>query len=78
MPLYLLFASLYYPLCLPHRQVKLFRERLKFHPVKPAALKNPPPEFVMDKLVDKPRPLGACEIGGVVGSHDQLSLSVLN
>lgn len=78
MPLYLLLASLYYPLSLTDGKPEFLREGFKLDPIEPAALKNPPPEFVMDKLIDQLRPLGACEIGGVVGSHDQLSLSVLN
>ena len=69
MPLYLLLASLYYPLCLPYRQLKMLREGLEFFAIEPSSLEDLAPLPIMDALIDKPRPLGAREIGEIVGFH---------
>lgn len=69
MPLYLLLASLYYPLCLPDGQLKMLREGLEFLTVEPAALKNISPFPIMDALINDSRPLGSREVSHVVSSH---------
>lgn len=69
MPLYLLLASLYYPLCLPDGQLKMLREGLEFLTVEPAALKNISPFLIMDALINDSRPLGSREVSHVVSSH---------
>ena len=69
MPLYLLLASLYYPLRLPDGKLELLREGLKLNSVEPASLENIPPFPIMDALVDKPRPFGSREVSHVVSSH---------
>ena len=69
MSLYLLFASLYYPLRLPDGQLKMLREGLEFFVVEPSSLEDLAPLPIMDALVDKPRPLRAREISQIVCLH---------
>lgn len=69
MPLYLLLASLYYPLCLSNGQLKMLREGLELFVVEPSSLEDLAPLPIMDALIDKPRPLRAREISHVVSSH---------
>lgn len=69
MPLYLLLASLYYPLRLPDGQLKMLREGLEFFVVEPSSLEDLAPLPIMDALVDKPRPLRAREISQIVCLH---------
>lgn len=69
MPLYLLLASLYYPLSLPDGKPEFLREGFKLNSVEPAALKNISPFSIMDALIDNSRPLGSSEVSHVVSSH---------
>lgn len=69
MPLYLLLASLYYPLCLPDGQLKMLREGLEFLTVEPSSLEDLAPLSIMDALIDDSRPLGSSEVSHVVSSH---------
>lgn len=77
MPLYLLLASLYYPLCLPDGQLKMLREGLEFLTVEPSSLEDLAPLSIMDALIDEPRPLSSREISQIVCLHYS-SLSSLN
>lgn len=69
MPLYLLLASLYYPLRLPDRQLKVLREGLEFFAIEPSSLEDLAPLPIMDALIDKSRPLRAREISQIVCLH---------
>lgn len=69
MPLYLLLASLYYPLCLSDGQLKMLREGLEFLTVEPSSLEDLAPLPIMDALIDDSRPLRSREVSHVVSSH---------
>ena len=69
MPLYLLLASLDYPLCLPDGELKVLGERLKLLVIKPASLEYLAPLPIMDALIDEPRPLSSREISQIVCLH---------
>lgn len=69
MSLYLLLASLYYPLCLPDGQLKMLREGLEFLTVEPSSLEDLAPLSIMDALIDEPRPLSSREISQIVRLH---------
>lgn len=69
MPLYLLLASLYYPLSLPDGKSEFLREGLELDPIEPTSLKNISPFPIMDALINDSRPLGPREVSHVVSSH---------
>lgn len=63
------FACAHDALHLPRGEVEFLRQRLKLHPVEPAALENPPTEFVVDVLVDDPRPFRPGKVRHIVSSQ---------